>query len=220
MDDITLQLLGSCIATIIPLLFVYIVIKDVNSRYILLCFCWGSLVGVLAYIGNSYFVSDIGQIGATTNVAPIIEEILKALPLLFFLRKKSYPITLLIVYCALASGVGFSIQETIFYFSMSAGMIGDVVALIVRTLTTSLMHGMSTAIFGIGLLMLQNQRYILLPVIFGLLAISESIHSLFNLLLPTRFSFIAMIIPIVLYLMGLIMIGNLSDKTEVKENSD
>jgi RsiW-degrading membrane proteinase PrsW (M82 family) len=144
----------------------------------------------------------------------MVEESLKALPLLFFLRKKSYPVTVFIAYCALASGVGFSIQESIFYFSMSEGGLGDIFTLVIRSLTTALMHGMSTAIVGMGLLLLQNQRHILLPVTFGLLALGMIIHALFNLLLPTRFTFIAMLMPISLYISGLIFLEDLREKKE------
>ena len=91
---------------------------------------------------------------------------------------------------------------------MSQGTASDLVTLVVRTLTTALMHGMATGIFGMGLMILQGQRCILLPVVFGLLTVSTGIHALFNLLLPTNAAVVAMLIPIGLYLTGLVFLGS------------
>ena len=216
MDSTTLQVLGVCTAIIIPLLFVAAVIKDKSSRHIILFFCWGTLTGFLAFIGNGIF-SGAWSLGMApeerlpTAIAPIVEEFLKALPLLLLLNQKKHPhIGMSVVYCALASGAGFSVQETIFYFSMSQGTAPDLLVLIIRTLTTALMHGMATGIFGLGLMILQKQRHILLPVIFGLLAVSTSIHALFNLLLPTNAAIIAMLIPVGLYLAGLAVLAGMT----------
>ena len=212
MDTITLQLIGGCIATIIPLLFVCVMVKDVNSRRIMLYFCWGTLAGLLSYTVNTS-IAEPEQAGrVVTAIAPIVEEICKGLPVLLFLSKKRFPqITESIVYSAMASGVGFSIQESIYYFSVSAGAAEDLMALIVRTLTTALMHGMTTAMIGMGLLILQKHRHILLPIIFSLFALSASIHALFNLLLPTSLSVIAMLMPIGLFFAGLAFLGNIKD---------
>ena len=213
----SLQILGVCTAIIIPLLFVSVVVKDKNSRRVILYFCWGTLAGFFSFIGNSYFSGAPGQEGRiTVSIAPIVEEFLKAMPLLLFLlRKKHRQITEIVVYCALASGACFSVQETIYYFSMSQGTAGDLITLIVRTLTTALMHGMATGIFGMGLMILQNQRYILLPVVFGLLTVSTGIHALFDLLLPTNAAVVAMLIPLGLYLTGLVFLGSMrKEQTE------
>ena len=209
MDSTTVSLLGGCIATIIPLLFVIIIVKDTNSRRILLYFCWGSFAGLLAYGINNLFGAAPEQMErVTTTIAPIVEEICKGLPLIFFLRKEKFVrLNTLIVYCAFASGIGFSIQESIYYFSQSSGVAGDIITLSVRTLTTALMHGMSTAVLGVGLMLLQKQRHIFLPVVSGLFALSTAIHALFNLLLPTNFALIAILMPIGLYFAGLLFLG-------------
>ena len=205
MDNAAISLLGGCIATIIPLLFVIVIVKDTNSRRILLYFCWGAFAGLLSYGINSYFGSAPGQADrVTTSIAPIVEELCKGLPLLFFLiKRKTGAAYMLIVYCAFASGIGFSIQESIYYFSQSSGAAGDVVTLTVRTLTTALMHGMSSAVVGAGLILLQKQKNILLPVIASLFSLGIVIHALFNLLLPTNLAVIAVLMPVVLYFAGL-----------------
>ena len=208
MDSITVQLFGGCIATIIPLLFVWAMINDRNSKNIILFFCWGIFAGLLAYIVNSFFASTPGQADrVTTTIAPIVEEVCKGLPLLLFLQAKRHQhVNERIVYYAMASGIGFSIEESIYYFYTSVGNLNDVILLVIRTLTTSLMHGMSTAIIGVGLLILHKQRHILMPVTFGLFALSTCIHALFNLLLPTELAMLAMLMPIGLYFAGLVFL--------------
>jgi len=219
MDSVTIQLLGGCISAIIPMLFVARMVREVNSRRIILYFCWGVFASLLSYGGNMFFGAAQDSLERVArSVAPIIEEVCKGLPVLLFLRKIKHPrITGQIVYCALASGVGFSILESIYYFSISTGSTIDVILLIIRALTTTLMHGMSTAVLGIGLLILQKQRHILLPSVFSLFALSACIHALFNLLLPTRLAALAMLMPIGLYFAGLIFMKNEGDENNGHE---
>jgi len=216
MDNAAVSLLGGCIATIIPLIFVIVIVKDTNSRRILLYFCWGAFAGLLSYGINNYFGSSPEQAERmTTSIAPIVEELCKGFPLLIFLvKRKTGAANMLIVYCAFASGIGFSIQESIYYFSLSSGAAGDIVTLTVRTLTTALMHGMSTAVVGAGLMLLQKQRNILLPVIASLFALGTVIHALFNLLLPTNLAVVAVLMPIMLYFAGLAFLRSVKNEQE------
>jgi len=203
-SDLSFQFLSGFIATVIPLLFVAVMIDDAGSRRIILYFCWGVFAGVLAYDLNNYFGSAWGQSQRMTlAVAPMIEEVCKGLPMLLFLNVKKYPrVTKLIVFCAMASGVGFSIQESTYYFAISSREFVDLASLVVRTLTTALMHGMTTAAFGIGLLLFSKHQHIIIPMIFGLFSLCASIHALFNLLLYTQLAFISMIIPIAMFVAG------------------
>ena len=214
-DSGSALLAGGCIATIIPLIFTSVMVKDRSSRWILLYLCWGTLAGLLAYLGTGWFTAAPGQAHrVVTSAAPVVEEVLKALPLLLFLWSYLHPrVTKLIVYCAMASGVGFSIQESIHYFAASSGAVGDFFVLGIRTITTALMHGMTTAIFGLGLLFLHKQRQILLPVIFGLLSLSITIHALFNLLLPTSLAVVAMLMPVGLYFGGLWLLNSYEENS-------
>jgi len=201
MGDLSFQFISVFVAMVIPLLFVAFILDDKRSRQIILYFCWGIFAGVLAFNLNNLLSGIPGELERMTlSIAPMIEEICKGLPLLLFLDKKKYPqITKLIVFCAMASGVGFSIQESMYYFEMSSREAMDIWLLVVRTLTTSLMHGMTTATFGIGLLVTQKERALRMPIIFGLFALCASIHALFNLLLQTRFALIAMIMPVLMF---------------------
>jgi len=212
MDDLPFQFLSSFIAITIPLIFVGFMLGKSDARRIILYFCWGTFAGILAYNLNNYFGSTWEQAERmTTSIAPMIEEICKGLPVLLFLTRKKPPqITTLIVICAMASGIGFSVQESMYYFAASPREIGDIATLVIRTLTTALMHGMTTAAFGIGLMVLaQKQRHTLIPLIFGLLAFCASTHALFNLLLQTRFAVIGVTMPIAMFFAGWVFLQSI-----------
>lgn len=193
--------LSEFIAITIPLLFVVVMIDNYVSRRIILYFCWGLFAGMAAFSINNFLGDSVSQAERMTlSIAPMIEEICKGLPVLLFLNSKKYPkVTKLIIFCALASGIGFSVQESLYYFSVSTQEFTDIIMLLIRTLTTSLMHGITTALFGVGLLLLNKQKQIIMPLIFGLFAFCASIHALYNLLLQTNFAAFAMMTPIILF---------------------
>jgi len=219
MGELQFQFISSFIAMVIPLMFVTIMLGKSDSRRIILYFCWGLFSGVLAFNLNTVF--GAGQYDRMVGtIAPIIEEICKSLPVLLFLNTKKYPrISKLIVFCAMASGIGFSIQESMYYFALSAREAGDLFGLVFRTLTTSLMHGMVTAAFGIGLMITQKLCTARIPVIFGLLAFCASVHALFNLLLQTNLAVIAVIMPVMMFLAGWIFIRNAEDIKDEENNT-
>ena len=216
MSDIPFEFLSNFIAMVIPLFFVVFMLGKSDARKIILYFCWGIFAGVLAFNINNLLGGSVSQAERMTiAIAPMVEEICKGLPVLLFLNRKKYPrITLLIVFCAMTSGVGFSIQESMYYFTASSREVMDIALLIVRTLTTALMHGMVTAAFGIGLMLLQKQRSMLVPVILGLFALCATIHALFNLLMYTWLAWVSMLMPIVMFFAGWVFIRN----TEYSEN--
>jgi len=214
MNDLSYQFISSFFAMAIPLLFVAFIIDNKDSRRIILFFCWGIFSGVLAFNINNYFGFTWSQADRMAlSVAPMIEEVCKGLPVLLFLNGKKYPqINKQIIFCAMASGIGFSIQESMYYFAISSRDLGDIAALVVRTFTTALMHGMTTAFFGFGLMFMSKLRQMLVPLIFGLFAFSVSIHALYNLLLNTYLAFVALIMPLLMFITGWWFVRNMDSK--------
>ena len=145
----------------------------------------------------------------TVSIAPMIEEVCKGLPVLLFLNRKRFPhITKVIIFCAMASGIGFSIQESMYYFAVSSRELIDIVGLVIRSSTTALMHGMTTAAFGIGIMYLHKYKELLVPAVFGLFALSASLHAMYNLLLQTYLAVVALIMPIAMFIVCLWFIRN------------
>lgn len=207
---------GFTFSMIIPMLFLSAMIKNRRSRYIILYFCWGLFAVIFAYILNEWFSGDTSlSSGLTSDIAPIIEETMKALPLLLFFRKRDDDSNL-IIYCAMASGIGFSVQETLYYFTSFTTNPGfsSLFPLLVRTVTTCLMHGMSTAVIGFGFVITSRFKGIRIPMILGLLSLSATIHSLYNILITTRLAIIALLMPAALFFTGLALLSNDDEGTE------
>lgn len=204
---------GFLFSVLIPLIFLIVMVKDKPSKYLMGYFCYGIFSVVFAFILNEWFSNYPGQINrVSSDIAPIVEETVKALPLLLFFWKDRFNDNL-VVYCAMASGIGFSVQETLFYitsFSSSTGLL-FVFPLLMRTITTCLMHGMSTAIIGFGVKITKDKKIIKLPMILGLIALSATIHSLFNILIGTRLAIVALLMPVVLYFMGLALLSDIEN---------
>lgn len=226
MNEILIELFASdtpvfVFSMLIPLLFLIFMLKNKESKYILSFFCWGLLSVILAFILNKTFTNNSAQYEferITDDVAPIVEETLKALPLFLFLNRKDTNKNLLI-YCAMASGIGFSIQETLYYFNYLTTSVGisTLLPILLRTVTTCLMHGMSTAILGYGLTVTYKYKTIRIPLMLGLIALSATIHSLYNVLIGTHLAVIALLMPAVLYFFGLVLLSeneSVDDKVE------
>lgn len=192
---------------IIPLVFLIVILQGEN-RLMMMFFSWGLVAFILSLTLNT-FITDAFNISfflLSVTWAPIVEEFFKALPLLYFLvrnKKTDFPI----IYFAMASGIGFSIQENTIYLLNHLGTEGSpVLFMIIRSITTCLMHGMVTAVIGYGLTLIGKYRVMVLPMLFGLFSISITLHSLFNLYINSNLKLIGMIMPIVLYIIGLIIL--------------
>ncbi len=212
---------GFVFSMLIPLLFLIVMIKDKGSKHVLLYFAWGVGSVILAFIFNEWFSRLSGDAGnASADIAPIVEETLKALPLLLFFRRKNFS-PMMIIYCAMASGIGFSVQEMLYYFTqftMDSGL-HALLPLLVRTATTCLLHGMTTAIVGFGLTITANFREIRIPMVLGLLALASVIHSLYNILIDTRLAVLALIMPAVLYFAGLALLSGEGEEEDTDDGA-
>lgn len=109
----------------------------------------------------------------------------------------------------MASGIGFSIQESMYYFAISSREILDIFILVMRTLTTALMHGMTTASIGIGLLIISKKELKAVPITFGLLVCAIALHALYNLLIQTNLMVLGMLMPIAMFVGGWIILQKL-----------
>ena len=139
------------------------------------------------------------------KAAPIIEEILKASPVLFFAifisdeRKQ-------LLQLAMAAGIGFAVLENAFLLITYADAVSIGWA-VVRGISASLMHGICTLIVGCGIIFVRRQKKLFYTGTFALLAAAMTLHALFNLLVQSPYDYIALALPIILY--SLFWIGKL-----------
>jgi RsiW-degrading membrane proteinase PrsW (M82 family) len=181
-----MRIVSLFIATIIPLIFLYIIYTlDLYHtgafRYVIICFLWGGLAFAGASVTNR-FIYDHGW--ASRNniiqyVAPVVEETLKAVILLYLVRKPNFTYFVDGAIYGFASGIGFAIFENYQYILQNMG--GGMGLAIGRVLSTNLIHASASALVGISLGLARFRRsagHLVLLTTGLILAIV--FHSIFN----------------------------------------
>ncbi len=167
------------------------------TRYLVLAFLWGALVAsAIAAVFNTGAVAvfrsttDPGSALQVTAVfvAPFVEELLKALPVLFvwvLLRAEFDGMTDGMVYAGI-SAAGFAFTENIQYLGMaytSGGQDALGATFVSRCLLSPFAHPMFTVLTGIGIGMAATSRSAVMRVgaPLGGYALAVTAHSLWNL---------------------------------------
>jgi RsiW-degrading membrane proteinase PrsW (M82 family)/CRP-like cAMP-binding protein len=158
----------------IPAFTVYLfVMLDVfgtgKPSTLLLCGAWGAFGAFpLAWLINNT-VMDWGMTYETLTriTAPIIEEILKALVLIYLIRQPRFRYIVDGAVYGIAVGIGFALSENLFIYLPGAGN-AVLATAISRTLSTSLMHATASGLVGISLGRLRrvsDRRKIFMPLV-------------------------------------------------------
>ncbi len=174
------------IATLIPLIFLYAIyflnqVKWDTYKFVLYCFAWGCIAYFLAAQLNTALI-NLNLFSPDTLIrfgAPVIEEILKALFLLYLVRRPSFAYFVDGAMYGFACGIGFAIFENYEYI---LGNPSAAIALsISRVLSTNLIHATGSALIGIALGYSRLQRGKLKSLfIAGGLILAIGLHALFN----------------------------------------
>ena len=181
---ITEAVIAIVIGLTIPKLFVVLFLKK-HQRIIMYYMFWGFFSAIVVY-----FIYDfLNGLAVNTSyyeitVTPLLEEFVKAFPLiaLFVItgkRSEKY-----ILPFAMASGIGFSILGN-YLFTMNGdfSQMDTIMYAILRAGGTSLMQGCCTAVIGYGIFLIKDMDKKALPaLLLGLYAVSVIIHALYNLL--------------------------------------
>jgi len=174
------------LAASLPLFFLLIFLEG-EQRRILAFLAWGLSAGAIAYYINYYLSLLYASTAVVPDVTigPVVEEFLKALPLFVLLIVFGRRYTKELLVLAMASGFGFAILENYVYIShYELAGFGSIVYVILRGITTSVMHGCMTAIIGYGIFLTYGFARRSLPsILFGLYTVAITIHALFNLLI-------------------------------------
>jgi len=160
-------IISGLIAILFPLLFLYIIyVLDLYSsgsfRTVVTCFVWGLIAFALA-LGTNTAIKDYllqGALGIDSYraftltvvlVAPIAEEILKSLALLYYVRRPDFTYFVDGAIYGFAAGIGFSVLENLWYMSQPAAAGQGLVLVISRAFSTCLMHGSASALVGVSI---------------------------------------------------------------------
>ena len=164
----------------VPLLISLLFIRGDVRRYVS-AFLLGMGVCLLA----AYICGFLGLIaGMTENdtsifLSPVVEEMMKILPLLFFLVLFS-PEDRQLTMLAVAIGAGFATYENCCHvLTVGAGSLSYV---LIRGLAVGVMHIVSILAMSIWLVASKRLKAFTFPTVIGGLSLSMIFHALYNLL--------------------------------------
>lgn len=147
--------------------------------------------------GTLHVLLPLSNYEFTIIVTPMTEEILKALPVLFYALAISDKAEALFT-ASMATGIGFAVLENTYYLlNIETWNILDAVA---RAFGTGLMHGMCTLLVGAGITFVRKKRKIFWVGTFALLSTAIIYHGTYNMLVQSRFEVIGHLLPISTYI--------------------
>ncbi len=141
------------------------------------------LAGMTACLLSAYVstyitgVTGVGLEAAAYGISPLVEEIMKALPMAFFLlvfepeKKKA-------IAAALMTAVGFATFENVCFLT-SYGT-DELLRLLIRVFGTGAMHVVCGAVVAVGILFLWEQVWLRVIGAFGLICFVITFHAIFN----------------------------------------
>ena len=167
-----------CIA--IPLATCLLFIRG-EVRHFIAAFLLGmGMCLISAYIsGYLSLVTNMGNNDTAIFLSPVVEEILKLFPLLFFLvvfEPKDRVLTTL----AIAIGAGFATFENCCYI-LTVGA-ESLPYIMIRGLAVGIMHIESILALSVWLIMAKRLKALSFPAVLGGLALSMIFHAIYNLL--------------------------------------
>ncbi|MCR5793607.1 MAG: PrsW family intramembrane metalloprotease [Lachnospiraceae bacterium] len=183
MDQNMIYILFICI--IVPILLMLPLLTG-RSRLLM----WFMTIGIFACLfaaGVNGFVKSCVSFDLyyiTTNLTPVMEEIIKALPILYYAflfdsdKNKLIPL-------AFAVGVGFAVLENMIILTQNFETV-SVFWAVIRGFASGLMHGICTAIVGYGISFIKTRKKLFVSGTFALLTLAITYHSVFNTLVQSE----------------------------------
>lgn len=181
-------------------LFLMMLLVEGRARLPIIFVMVGIFVSVFVSEVNGVLLTilNITRYDATITLAPVTEEILKAFPILFYAivvsDKKEELFT-----ASMATGIGFAILENAYYLIINRETFSMLSALI-RGFGTGLMHGMCTLLVGFGISFIRKRYKLFAAVVFALLSLAITYHSIFNMLIQSKYHIVGALLPLVTYL--------------------
>ncbi len=182
-----ISIVAFVVAVLIPLIFLFVVksfdfYQTGSAKFIIYSGVWGIIAYFLAAQINPALV-HYGVFSTDTVIrfaAPVIEEILKGLILIYLIRHADFKYFLDGAIYGFAAGIGFAIFENFEY--ISAHQSAALMLALSRVLSTNLIHATGSALIGIALGLARFNRLGLLRVLYLIsgVVLAIAIHSGFN----------------------------------------
>ena len=189
-----------CMAS--PLLIAALCMGKRQTKFFLFCFAGMGACLLSAYI-NTFLTAiyEADAFAATSEIAPVVEEVMKLLPLLFYLlvfEPKAEQIKIAAVIVALSfatfENVCYLIQNGAEHFSF----------IFFQGIGTGAMHVICGAIVGGGLVYVWRRTWLKIAGTCGLLGAAITIHAIYNLLIAygSAAQYIAYLLPVLILTVG------------------
>ena len=130
-------------------------------------------------------------------VTPVSEELLKALPLLYYALVISDQRERLFT-ASMAIGIGFAVLENAYCLVSYVDF--SMISAVIRAFGAGLMHGMCTLLVGVGISFVKKKRKLFAVGTFGLLSTAIVYHGVYNILIQSKFSTAGALLPIATYI--------------------
>ncbi len=186
------------VAIAIPIMLMTLLIEK-KARFPLIFMLVGIFVSVFASEVNGLLERILSRDmhSITTIVTPVTEELLKALPILYYAlvisdkREKLFT-------ASMAIGIGFAVLENAFYLLNYPDFV--MLSAVIRAFGAGLMHGMCTLLVGVGISFVKKKRKLFAVGTFGLLSTAIVYHGIYNILIQSEYSIVGALLPIATYI--------------------
>lgn len=196
MDNLIYILFICLVAPLLLMLFLLRKRSRLLVGYMVIGVCVSLFVSELNTMILNMFNSD--TLYVTTTLTPISEEIVKAIPVLFYAllfsdnRNRVMPI-------AFAVGVGFGMFENMVILVQNIENV-TIGWAIVRGFSTALMHAICTVVIGFGICFIKKKRKLFYCGTFALLTMACIYHGIFNMLVQSDYKYLGFLLPALTYI--------------------
>ncbi len=186
------------VAISIPIMLMTMLVEK-KARFPLIFMLIGIFVSVFASEVNGVLNRSLGlnMYEVTVTVTPITEELLKAMPILYYAMFLSDKREKLFT-ASMATGIGFAVLENAYYLLTYSNF--DMISAVIRAFGAGLMHGMCTLLVGVGISFVKRKRKLFAVGTFGLLSTAIVYHGIYNILIQSEYSIFGALLPIATYI--------------------
>ncbi|MFO7615701.1 MAG: PrsW family intramembrane metalloprotease [Bacteroidales bacterium] len=202
----------SLLPVLLFLVFLYLLdrFRLVEVRSLVICLVWGIISVAAAYLFNNLLGKWIGIPfdSQSRYMAPVVEESLKAIIIIYLLKKKRAGFLVDAAIYGFATGAGFALMENILYL-VSATEEASPATWIVRGLGTAVMHGGCTGLMALVAVAAITRGHETPPAIASGLTLAIILHSGFNhFALPPLFQTLLVMILFPSLFIGIFALSN------------
>lgn len=191
------------ICTAVPISLMLSLLEK-KSRTTLFYMLLGLIICLLAaqinfILRDSFYGTwDPNVFAVTTTLTPIVEELLKAIPIIYFgfviSDKRADLLTV-----SMALGIGFAILENCYILVANLDQTSIIWAF-TRGFSSALLHGICTSLVGFGVSYVKKRKKLFYTGTFALLTVAIIVHGLFNAFIQSRYAYIGVILPTAIYI--------------------